>query len=181
MRWAGEGRRCERRATGLPAAASTPPGPGEKAGTPRARTTASPEEPPVVVERPGAPRRHPLPAHRDAACGGAALEPLVLTVAALDGECAPTLFAGLAEPLRAAALRLLARLQGWSRAERHAALALALAPRPSRAAAAAGVTGMLGERVRALVAGDGAAPVAELPEPLERWARRLAQELGDTG
>lgn len=179
MRWAGAGRRCERRATGLPAAASTPPGPGEKAGTPRARTTGSPEGSGVVVEHPGAPRRHPLPAQPGAGCGGAALEPLVLTVAALDGERAPTLLAGLGEPHRAAALRLLARLQRRSRAERHAALALAFAPRPSRATAAAGVTGVLGERVRALVAGDGAAEVAELPQPLERWARRLAQELGD--
>jgi len=86
--------------------------------------------------------------------GAGALEELVRTVSALDGERAAALLSGLAEALRPAALGLLGRIERTSRADRHAALASTFAPRHP--------IPRLG---------------AEVDGRLERWARRVALEL----
>ena len=108
----------------------------------------------------------------------AALEPLVLTVAVLDGGRAASLLAGLAEPLRPEALRQLARLERMGRAERHAALASAFARSGSGDARAADIPGPLGAEVRKRLAPGGAPTGAPISGAMERWARRLALELG---
>ncbi len=84
-----------------------------------------------------------------------ALEELVRTVSALDGERAAALLSGLAEALRPAALGLLGCIERTSRADRHAALASTFAPGHP-------IPGLFG---------------AEVHGPLERWARRVALEL----
>lgn len=114
---------------------------------------------------------------RDSAEVAAALEPLVLTVSVLDDVRAASLLAGLAEPLRTEALRLLARLEGMGRAGRHAALASAFARSGARGSGAVGIPGPLGAEVHGRLApGDGprGPPASAL---LERWARRLALEV----
>lgn len=107
-----------------------------------------------------------------------ALEPLVLVVSVLDGERADALLAGLADPLRPAALELLARLERRGRAERHAALASVFGQRGSGAVNATGIPGALGVEVREQLAPGAGAARAPSPGLMERWARRLALELG---
>jgi hypothetical protein len=109
---------------------------------------------------------------------GGALEPLVLVVSVLDGGRAAALLACLADPLRPAALGLLARFERMGRAERHAALARVFGQRGSGAVNAAGIPGALGAQVRALLAPGGGPATAPGPGAMERWARRLALELG---
>jgi len=100
------------------------------------------------------------------------LESLVRVVVALGGERAPALLAGLADPLRDRALRLLRSVERGGRAERHALLALAFAGARPEARALAAVPGRLGACVRS----ELDLPV---PEHLHRWARRLARELAE--
>ena len=105
-----------------------------------------------------------------------ALEELVRTVAVLDGPRAEALLSGLGEGVRPAALGLLRRLQRCTRAERHARLASAFAPRPSLLATAEVIPGRLGAEVRERLARSGSREAAD-DTPAARWARRLLLEL----
>ena len=122
---------------------------------------------------------------RRAHCGhdrteiAAALEPLVLTVAVLDADRAASLLAGLAEPLRAEALRQLARLEGMGRAERHAALAIAFARSSSEPRGRPASRARSAPRSRDGSPREGPDGGAR-PGAMERWARRLALELSTT-
>ena len=100
------------------------------------------------------------------------------TVAALDGPRAPALLCGLCDTVRPAAFALLRRLERCSRAERHARLASAFAPRPVLLAAADGIPGRLGAAVREALARGTAPEPAREASPTARWARRLLLELG---
>ena len=111
--------------------------------------------------------------------GARALEELVWTVAVLDGQRASTLLSGLCETVRPAALALLQRLERCSRAERHARLASAFAPRPALLAAAEGIPGRLGAEVRAALTRNPSPEPAQDDSPTARWARRVVLELGE--
>jgi hypothetical protein len=104
-----------------------------------------------------------------------AIEDLVRTVLALDGARARALLAGLGEPMRATALRLLTRLERSSRADRHGRLAETFVSRAPPGGAAESVPGQLGVEVRRGLAlgsaGRGSGPLAS-------WARRLLLEMG---
>ena len=106
-----------------------------------------------------------------------ALEELVRTVAALDGPRAPLLLSGLGDGVRPAAFALIRRLERCSRAERHARLASAFAPRPVPLAAAEGIPGRLGAEIREGLARRTAPEQARDASPTARWARRLLLEL----
>lgn len=106
------------------------------------------------------------------------LEELVRTVAALDGRRSAQLLSGLCDTVRPAALALLSRLERSTRAERHARLASAFAPRPALLAAAEGIPGRLGAEVREGLARGASPEAARDVSPTARWARRLLLELG---
>ncbi len=107
-----------------------------------------------------------------------ALEGLVLAVSVLDAGRAAMLLRCLADPLRPAALGLLARLEGMDRAGRHAALVRVFGQTGSGTMGAASIPGALGAEVQKQL-GPGAGPMgASGPRAMERWARRLALELG---
>jgi hypothetical protein len=101
----------------------------------------------------------------------------VWTVAVLDGRRAEALLSGLGEAVRPAALGVLRRLERCSRAERHAWLASAFAPRPSLLVAADVIPGRLGADVRQVLARGGSSEPAAGDSPTARWARRLLLEL----
>lgn len=103
------------------------------------------------------------------------LEDLVFTVSALDGARARALLAGLGDPFRLRALRLLTQLERASRADRHGRLADAFTPRPEAGRAAEGIPGQLGLEVRRALARCSPGPGSG---PLARWARRLLLEMG---
>ncbi len=114
-----------------------------------------------------------------------ALEPLVLAVSVLDAGRATALLACLADPLRPAALGLLARLERMGRAGRHAALVSVFGQTGSGAMGATGIPGALGAEVQKQLAPEGGFARAPGPAAMDRWARRLALELsvldGDDG
>ena len=112
----------------------------------------------------------------DGPAGTVELEPLVLLLLALHGRGARTLLAGLDERARSRAAAILGGAERRGRGERHAALALAFSSPPPPPGTGADVPGLLGERVRAVLAGGGGRAPAGSAR-LERWARRLAREL----
>ena len=103
---------------------------------------------------------------------GLDLECLVRLVFALGGERGPALLAGLADPLRVRALRLLRGVRRGSRGERRAALALAFTGSRPDPGALAAVPGLLGACLRSELG-------LAVPEYLDRWARRLRTELAE--
>lgn len=118
----------------------------------------------------GGARRSPVAA--------SALEPLVLAVSVLDGGRAAALLLCLADPLRPAALGLLARLERMGRAGRHAAVVRVFGQTDSGTMGAAGIPGALGAEVQRQLATGGVPAGPSGPRAMERWARRLALELG---
>ena len=128
-------------------------------------------------------RRGKLAGGRGCRAGGAeaarALEELVRTVVALDGPRAALLLSGLCEAVRPAALSLLRRLEQGGRAERHARLASAFAPRPALLAATGEIPGRLGNEVREALARRAAPEPARDASLLAQWARRVLLELRD--
>ncbi|MGZ3444952.1 MAG: hypothetical protein ACXWLG_05105 [Myxococcaceae bacterium] len=107
-----------------------------------------------------------------------ALEGLVLAVSVLDAGRAAMLLRCLADPLRPAALGLLARLEGMGRAGRHAALVRVFGQTGVGTLGAASIPGALGAEVRRQLGPGGDPMGASGPRAMERWARRLALELG---
>ncbi len=118
------------------------------------------------------------PESRGGAPGAAgALEELVRTVLALDGERAGALLASLAETLQPRALELLRDIERASRADRHAALARSFASRCAGCGAVDGIPGLLGAEVHRQLA-PGVAPTGGPGSgAMVRWARRVALEL----
>lgn len=122
---------------------------------------------------------------RPSLAAASALEPLVLAVSVLDGGRASALLVCLADPLRPAALGMLARLERMGRAGRHAALVSAFGQTGSGTMDAAGIPGTLGAEVQKQLGPGGGPAGASGPRGMKRWARRLALELsvldGDDG
>jgi hypothetical protein len=109
------------------------------------------------------------------------IESLVLTVCALDPERAALLLEGLADPPRTVLLATLGLWRETSRAQRHAALESAFGARADASVAALEIPGVLGERVRTLLAPAGPPTGASRGGAIERWARRLALECVSLG
>ena len=110
--------------------------------------------------------------------GAGALEPLVLVVSVLDGGREAALLACLADPLRPAALGLLPRLERMGRAGRHAALASVFRERGSGIVRVPSIPGALGAELRNRLTPGGVPTGPPGAGAMERWARRLALELG---
>ncbi len=140
----------------------------------------------------GAPPPGPTPAHARGIAGpqdaphaggeahppGLPLEPLVLTVLALDAARADGLLEGLAGTLRPAARAMLARVGCLGRAERHAALLDAFAPGPATRLGADDLPGALGQALRRRLAPGDPGSGTAVSSAMERWARRLLLEAG---
>ncbi len=107
-----------------------------------------------------------------------ALERIVLAVSVLDTGRAAMLLGCLADPLRPAALGLLAPLERMGRAGRHAALVRVFGQKGSGTMVAADVPGALGAEVQKQLGAGGGPIGASGPRAMERWARRLVLELG---
>ncbi|MGZ3481354.1 MAG: hypothetical protein ACXU81_13450, partial [Myxococcaceae bacterium] len=121
---------------------------------------------------------HPLPGSPPQVAVACALESLVVTVSVLDGGRAAALLGCLADPHRPAALRILARIGRLGRAGRHAALASAFRQAGPGVVRAPSIPGALGAELRNQLAPGGALTGAPGAGAMERWARRLALELG---